>query len=128
MTRTRKSLLFTATIFASLQMIATASPALAQVEAPAQLVATVDAADILWVEASLTDGLEGRVRTKILTPRNARGSRTLWQVCTFNYTGAGEYRCGIDVSDGSYAGRLSGTWVVKVLAGADQLDRETFSL
>ena len=89
MTRTRKSLLFTATIFASLQMIATASPALAQVEAPAQLVATVDAADILWVEASLTDGLEGRVRTKILTPRNARGSRTLWQVCTFNYTGAG---------------------------------------
>lgn len=128
MTKTRKSLLFTATIFASLQMIATASPAHANVEAPAKLSITVDASDILWANASLAGGLEGQVRTKILTPRNANGNRTLWQTCTFNYTGAGDYRCGIDVAEGSYAEKLSGNWVVKVLAGPERLDRETFSL
>lgn len=128
MTKARKSLLFTATIFASLQMIATASPALASTEAPAEITTTVDGSDILWADASLAGGLEGQVRTKILTPRDANGNRTLWQTCTFSYTGAGDYRCGIDVAEGSYADKLSGNWVVKVLVGTERLDRETFSL
>lgn len=128
MTKTRKALLLTATIFASLQMIASASPALAATEAPAAITTTVDGSDILWVEATVADGHEGQVKTKIFTPRNSKGHRTLVQTCTFPNTGAGNYRCGMDVADGSYAAKRSGNWVAKVIVGSQQLDREKFSL
>jgi hypothetical protein len=82
---------------------------------------------ILWTIGSVSDDEAERVVVKILTPRDEDGDRSVFQKCTFVYSGAGDYRCGIDISKGSVAAKLSGRWVARVSVDGDVEGRTPFS-
>ena len=89
---------------------------------------TTDDSDVLWLVADIDEGLVGQVSMKIFKPQKDGTGRTLWQVCKFPYSGAGAYRCGMDVGEGSFAAKRGGLWAIKVFSNTEQLVRRTFSV
>ena len=104
-----------------------AAPAAVAAETPGLTTITADVEnDILWFETVVDAHLGGTLRTKILTPRDGEGDRTLWQTCSFQQSSPGTYRCGIDVSVGSLARAEEGTWVGRAVLDSDRLARRFF--
>ena len=95
--------------------------------AAAATVATTIEDEILWVAASVEESDVSSLEVRILTPK-ANGKRSVFQKCIFNFQGTGEYRCGIDVAEGSIAQEKSGSWVTKVSVDGAVTDRINFSL
>lgn len=95
--------------------------------APAITITTVVENDILWFETEVDAAFDGKLRTKILAPKRHGGHR-VWQTCSFHDSGAGVYRCGIDIADGSMAKEVGGKWVVKAIVGSEQLARHSVSI
>ena len=103
---------------------------------PAQAATTVDghtvevstdSTDVLWVEATLSATDADSVRVEIFSPRE-RGPRELWQRCKFTFSGAGTYRCGIDVAAGTLAQREVGTWNTSVTIDGAKVAQARFSV
>lgn len=88
---------------------------------------STDSTGILWVEATLSATDADSVRVEIFSPR-ARGPRQLWQRCKFNFSGAGTYRCGIDVAPGTLARREAGTWTTSVTIDGAKVATARFSV
>jgi hypothetical protein len=86
----------------------------------------VDAEEILWVSASVSEPSTGVVIIKVMSPRSGAGERTVWQRCALPYGGPGRFRCGIDVSAGSSAAKRDGRWVAKLQTKQTVLDRTYF--
>jgi hypothetical protein len=101
--------------------------AVAGPNAAAATVATEVQDEIFWVAASVEQSDVSSLQIRILTPK-ANGKRSVFQKCIFNFSGTGEYRCGIDVAEGSIASKKSGTWTTKVLVDGAVTDRISFSL
>jgi len=80
---------------------------------PTLVTTTVDASDILWVEAHVQDTDADVVKINFRAP-SKNGGRQLWQRCRLNYSGPGIYRCGVDVGPGSPARAHRGTWLTGV--------------
>ena len=95
--------------------------------AAAATVATEITDEILWVEASVERSDVRSLEVRILTPK-ANGKRSVFQKCIFNFQGMGEYRCGIDVAEGSPASKKSGDWTTQVRVDGQVTDRITFTL
>ena len=95
--------------------------------AAAASVATEVKDDILWVAASVEQADVSSLEVRILTPKS-NGKRSVFQKCIFNFQGTGEYRCGIDVAEGSIASEKSGNWTTKVFVNGAVTDRISFSL
>lgn len=83
---------------------------------------------VLWAEAVLGEGDATTVRITFWAPRNGSERRELWQSCRFPFSGAGMYRCGIDVSPGSPGTARRGEWVAKVAVDGRVLARRAFRL
>ena len=111
------------TVLATLLAPATASAT----EAEATVGVTMSKDDILWVETSLDAGNASSLKVKLFSPKKRAGHR-VFQVCRFNFSGAGTYRCGIDVAAGSIATKAEGSWKVRVLIDGEVANREGFSL
>ena len=84
--------------------------------------------DILWTTASVAEPDAGSIEIRIMTPKANGKKRSVFQKCIFNVQGAGDYRCGIDVAEGSIASKKTGSWVTKVLVDGSVTDRTAFSL
>ena len=95
--------------------------------AAAATVETTIENEILWVAASVEEADVSSLEVRILTPK-ANGKRSVFQKCIFNFSGLGEYRCGIDVAKGSVASKKSGNWTTQVLVDGEVADRTSFSL
>lgn len=115
-------LALSATALATLTFFA--APAMAASE-PAQIARAVDG-DIMWFDATVGEGDASRIVTKIYAPSASGKGRSLWQRCSFNSTGAGTYRCGIDVAAGSLAAERKGTWMVRVVVDGTTLAQSSF--
>jgi hypothetical protein len=89
---------------------------------------SVDATDVRWVDAHVPEMAATFLTTKIYRLRNVDGSRVLWQVCRFAYSGAGRYRCGIDVAIGSLAQIAQSDWVTVVSVDSEQVARRGFTV
>lgn len=97
--------------------------------APAAATVAVETRDnILWTTASVTAPDAGSIEIRIMTPKANGKKRAVFQKCIFNVQGVGDYRCGIDVAEGSIASKKSGTWITKVLVDGAVSDRTAFSL
>ena len=116
----------TMAIVSLLGLVGSTPAAAAQIE-PASITTTIDTADIMWFGAQVSEARE-TIRTKIFAPESKQGHRRLWQVCSFNFSGSGEYRCGIDVAAGSYAAKRDGTWIAKLFVDSKLVARAAFSL
>ena len=96
---------------------------------PAAATIAVETQDnILWTTASVAEPDADAIEIRIMTPKTNGKKRSVFQKCIFNVQGAGDYRCGIDVAEGSVASKKSGTWVTKVLVDGSVTDRTAFSL
>ena len=96
---------------------------------PAAATIAVETQDnILWTTASVAEPDADAIEIRIMTPKANGKKRSVFQKCIFNVQGAGDYRCGIDVAEGSVASKKSGTWVTKVLVDGAVTDRTAFSL
>lgn len=95
--------------------------------AAAATVATEVEDEILWVAASVEESDVSSLEIRILTPKT-NGKRQVFQKCIFNFSGLGEYRCGIDVAEGSIASEKSGDWTTKVFVDGVVTDRTSFAL
>ncbi len=71
--------------------------------------------DILWIESTIEQLDADTIQIRIFAPTRNATKKILWQRCTFDYSGAGTYRCGLDVAAGSRAKRRSGTWSAQLL-------------
>lgn len=94
----------------------------------AATVATEVQDEILWVAATVEQSEVGSLEIRIFTPKANGKKRSVFQRCTFNFQGTGEYRCGIDVAKGSIASKKSGRWISKVLVDGSVTDRTAFAL
>lgn len=88
---------------------------------------STDSTDILWVEATLSATDADSFRIEIFSPKG-RGPRQLWQRCKFNFSGAGPYRCGIDVAAGTLAQREVGSWTTSVTFDGAKVAQTKFSV
>jgi hypothetical protein len=88
---------------------------------------STDPTDIVWVEASLEDTDAEHVQVQIFSPKHG-GPRELWQRCKFRFSGAGTYRCGIDVAEGTSAHNQTGTWVTSVTVDGAPVASTKFSV
>jgi hypothetical protein len=82
-------------------------------------------ASTTWVHGSF-DGDYSSIEIKVISKDGGRTS--LWQKCTFDYSGAGSYRCGIDTAEGSLADLQAGSWVAKISADGTPLARQSFRI
>ena len=87
--------------------------------------ATTTTMGITWVEAVMPAGDHDKVAIKIYKVDD--GSKSLWQRCSFNFTGIGSYRCGIDSETGSMAAEHDGQWVAKAFVDGRQVARHGFT-
>lgn len=111
----------------SFALLSVGSPVAAST--PSATVALDRDGDVLWAVADVSSGVATTVKIKFLAPRrDDPAKRELWQVCKLPYSGAGQYRCGIDISPGSAARQRSGSWVVKVLLDKTLAAKLKFSL
>lgn len=83
---------------------------------------------VLWAEALVGEGDAEAVRITFWAPAGPSSERTLWQACRFAFSGAGAYRCGVDVSAGSPARARRGEWMVKVAIDGRVVARLAFRL
>ena len=84
--------------------------------------------NILWSTASVESSDIGSLEVRVMAPKVAGKKRLVFQKCIFNLQGAGEYRCGIDIAEGSAASKRVGNWMTKVLVNGAVTDRTRFSL
>ena len=120
--KNRIALALTATALAA---VLAPAAAVAQ-EAPIVPVAVSQAGGITWVDASLPAGEHSKVQIKVF--KRTKGSDRMWQRCDFNFSGAGEYRCGLDSGSGSPVAARSGNWIAKVFVDGAQVSKLGFSL
>ena len=95
------------------------------VAAEAADLATTTTEGITWVEAAVPAGDHDKVAIKIYNVGG--GSTSLWQRCSFTFTGTGTYRCGIDTEAGSLAAEHDGRWVAKAFVDGNQVTRHAFT-
>ena len=128
MTKTRKILQTLALLTTALATISMfAAPAMAETLPTAEVTQSSDNG-IVWFEANVAEAEGSQVVTKIFAP-NAKGSKqSLWQRCNFSFSGAGTYRCGIDMSAGSLASERNGVWTVRVISAETVLTQSNFRL
>ena len=107
-------------------LLVLAAPAVAQ-DSDDTIATSVDATGILWVEVSLSTTDAAQVQVRIFSPKRA-GPRELWQSCKFIFSGAGTYRCGIDVAAGTPAQRKVGTWTTSVTIDGTKVAQTKFSV
>ena len=100
----------------------------ASADAAAATVAVETEDNILWTTASVSEPDAAAIEIRIMTPKANGKKRSVFQKCIFNVQGAGDYRCGIDVAEGSIASKKVGNWVTKVLVDGTVTDRTAFSL
>lgn len=81
---------------------------------------------ISWIETSI-DSEADRVVIKVFAPTR-KGGKRLWQTCRFNHVAPGTYRCGVDISPGSLAGKRKGAWVAKVMIDGEEAASRRFHL
>lgn len=81
---------------------------------------------ITWVDATFAAGDHDDVSIKIF--HVTKRSKSLWQRCNFDFTGAGTYRCGLDSETGSLAQEQRGRWVAKAFVDGSLVARQGFSL
>ena len=112
------ALCFAGSLFAG---TASASP-------PAATVVTETQEEILWTTATVEQAGVDSLEVRIMAPKVRGKKRAVFQRCIFNFQGMGDYRCGIDVAEGSAASKRNGTWVTKVLVNGLVADRTGFSL
>ena len=86
---------------------------------------TTTSAGITWVDATVPAGDHAKVTIKIINV--SERSSSVWQRCTFNFTGTGNYRCGIDSGAGSLAHEQGGRWIAKAFVDGEQIARKAFS-
>ena len=110
----------------SLCFVGALLPAAAHAEAAEASVETTTTDDILWVEADLTAAEADSLKIRISAP--GKKTRKAFQTCSFNFSGAGTYRCGIDVAEGSIASKLTGTWTSKVIVDGAVTAQAEFTL
>jgi hypothetical protein len=79
-----------------------------------------------WLQGSIEQGEFSTVVIKIVTKDGAQSR--VWQKCSFAYSGAGDYRCGIDSAAGSLAADQTSSWVAKVSVDGRQVARQSFTL
>ena len=120
---TRISTMAVSLCFAGLLLGGTASA-----DTAAATISVDTEADILWTTASVAEADVAALEIRIMTPKGNGKKRSVFQKCIFNVQGAGDYRCGIDVADGSIASKKAGSWVTKVLVDGAVADRTAFSL
>jgi hypothetical protein len=82
---------------------------------------------VLWVQAAVSGSATETVSIDIFAPRANRKGKFLWQSCDLAFSGAGEYRCGIDVSKGSPAAERTRKWVAKLEIDGAAAGRTRFS-
>ena len=102
-------------------------PGVASANAADASVATQTTDDTLWVEAEIAADSVASLKIRISAP--GKGSaRKAFQTCTFTFQGAGKYRCGMDVAEGSIASELHGRWITKVVVDGSVTARSEFTL
>lgn len=84
--------------------------------------------EILWVKTSVSNPADEDLKVKVFAPKTEGKGRHLFQVCDFTYSGAGDYLCGIDVSEGSIASQHDGRWVGKAIVNKEVISKESFSI
>ena len=109
---------------AALGFAAIFAPTAAVATETADLAATTTMG-ITWVEAAMPAGDHDKIAIKIYKVDG--GSKSLWQRCSFNFTGIGSYRCGIDSEAGSLAAEHDGQWVAKAFVDGRQVARHRFT-
>lgn len=102
-------------------LVLTGSPASAQVAIDVQR----DGATT-WVNGSVEQGDFSKVAIKVFTKED--GKLRLWQKCSYNYSGAGTYLCGLDSSAGSLAQEQNENWIAKISLDGEQLARQGFEI
>ena len=111
-----------AAVLVGLVMVALAAPA-ASATATQEIIRSEG---VLWAEASV-DGA-GPLTITIKAPKVNGEGREVWQRCRFTALGAGTYRCGIDVAEGSQAAAREGIWVSRVSVDGLFAGRARFSI
>ncbi|MGH7315798.1 MAG: hypothetical protein ACREJS_06005 [Candidatus Rokuibacteriota bacterium] len=81
---------------------------------------------VAWVESEFPRVSARRVRIEVFAP--SPDGRSLWQYCGLEYAGPGAYRCGVDISRGTRARRLRGSWEARLRVDGDLEARERFRL
>ena len=102
-------------------------PAAAHAEAAQASVETTTTDEILWVEADVAAAEADSLKIRISAPGKNKAKKA-FQTCSFNFSGAGTYRCGIDVAEGSIASKLTGTWTSKVIVDGAVTAQAEFTL
>ena len=112
----------------SLYFVGALLPGVAHADTANATVTTETSDDILWVVASVEQPQVKSLEIRILTPRTKGEGHKVFQRCSFNFQGIGDYRCGIDVAAGSIATKHQGEWITKVLIDGAVSARTEFSL
>lgn len=112
------------------------TPAAQAQEAATPITLASHSADgIMWFEATVETSNVDTLAIRILAPASGAASnrsgavdREVFQICKFNFSGPGVYRCGIDVAPGAIAYDREGAWVSKVKVGRTVVAKMRFSL
>lgn len=97
-------------------------------EVPATVSTTTSDDDILWVETAVETSDVDKLHVKLFAPKANGKGRKLFQVCKFNFSGLGTYRCGVDVAAGSIATDHAGEWVTKVVIDGKVAMKKSFTV